>query len=553
MIDTHDNIFLVGTTNGDAWVSKHNSVTGAVLWRTFISTTASDGATNHTMSTDGTAVYVSGYTEGAFPGYSWAGSEDAFLAKVSAADGTILWVHQFGTSATDRLNGVTDDGAGNVFGVGQTNGAFAGFTNQGAVDGFIAKFDADGNQLWLHQFGGADDDIIGGPVFDKKSGALVTCGLTWSTFATGRNKSYDWNPVDGIMVSHSTQDGSVVWIRTFGGVGPDDGDGGCVIGSDGTIYIHGGGFLDYGGTLPAYGTGGWKETYMVAYALDGTLKWSREYKTTHYDFAGGICMDNAGRIFVSMHTWGSFPGSSGGCVVIFEVDSSGDVKELRQFGSTGCREVNDWESQQTVGQCKVDSANAVYVTGIVQHQRFLAKWTTPYVSCTGNAAPANGALGDCASDGSLAHGASCQPTCSTGYTVSGATSCSAGTLTAATCTPNNCTGNAAPANGALGDCAGDGSLAHSASCQPTCSTGYAVSGATSCSAGTLTSATCAHYTRGYNVTHVKVSKGGHFSCATRTLPSAATFRPNASIPTMTQLVCWGDNTYGQARNSIEAD
>jgi len=52
-------------------------------------------------------------------------------------------------------------------------------------------------------------------------------------------------------------------------------------------------------------------------------------------------------------------------------------------------------------------------------------------SCDASAAPANGAVGDCTS--SLASGSTCQPTCNTGYTVSGSSSCSAGTLTAATC------------------------------------------------------------------------------------------------------------------------
>ena len=48
-----------------------------------------------------------------------------------------------------------------------------------------------------------------------------------------------------------------------------------------------------------------------------------------------------------------------------------------------------------------------------------------------SAPPANGAVGDCSSF--LASGSSCQPTCASGYTVSGASSCLAGNLTAATC------------------------------------------------------------------------------------------------------------------------
>ena len=52
--------------------------------------------------------------------------------------------------------------------------------------------------------------------------------------------------------------------------------------------------------------------------------------------------------------------------------------------------------------------------------------------CDASTAPTNGASGNCPS--SLASGSTCQPTCNSGYTVSGMSSCTAGTLTAATCT-----------------------------------------------------------------------------------------------------------------------
>ena len=55
--------------------------------------------------------------------------------------------------------------------------------------------------------------------------------------------------------------------------------------------------------------------------------------------------------------------------------------------------------------------------------------------CTGLTQPANGVSGTCGSE--LASGSSCQPTCNSGYTVSGQTTCIAGALTAATCSSNS--------------------------------------------------------------------------------------------------------------------
>ena len=106
--------------------------------------------------------------------------------------------------------------------------------------------------------------------------------------------------------------------------------------------------------------------------------------------------------------------------------------------------------------------------------------------CDASAAPANGAVGTCSS--TLASGSTCQPTCNTGYTVSGTSSCTLGALTAATCSANPCDASAAPANGDVGDCTS--TLASGSTCQPTCNAGYTVSGTSSCTLGTLTAATC---------------------------------------------------------------
>ena len=106
--------------------------------------------------------------------------------------------------------------------------------------------------------------------------------------------------------------------------------------------------------------------------------------------------------------------------------------------------------------------------------------------CDASKAPTNGAVGDCTS--TLASGAQCQPVCDTGYAVSGPSKCNAAKLTAATCAPLPCDASEAPVNGAVGTCTN--ALAHGATCQPTCAVGYTVSGKSTCTLGVLDAATC---------------------------------------------------------------
>merc|ERR1712127_345466 len=89
--------------------------------------------------------------------------------------------------------------------------------------------------------------------------------------------------------------------------------------------------------------------------------------------------------------------------------------------------------------------------------------------------PSNGAIGDCAIP--LPSGASCTPTCNSGFTAFGGRTCltwDSGKLADDfECQPN-CDGSVAPVNGGVGDCTDDmksGSL-----CTPSCDAGYTTSG-----------------------------------------------------------------------------
>ena len=117
-----------------------------------------------------------------------------------------------------------------------------------------------------------------------------------------------------------------------------------------------------------------------------------------------------------------------------------------------------------------------------------AAWVRKDNACDAAVPPANGAAGTC--NDTLASGSSCQPTCDTGYTLSGtSSSCLNRVLTSdATCSPTPCDASLPPANGAVGDCTS--SLASGSSCQPKCDEGYYATGSSICSLGTLTSAAC---------------------------------------------------------------
>lgn len=105
-------------------------------------------------------------------------------------------------------------------------------------------------------------------------------------------------------------------------------------------------------------------------------------------------------------------------------------------------------------------------------------------TCDASTAPRNGTVGDCTV--ALAGNSTCQPTCDTGYTVSGASSCmTPPMLAAATCLPISCDASTAPVNGNVGNCTN--LLLSGTTCEPTCDEGTTLVGVTACTAGVLTS------------------------------------------------------------------
>lgn len=106
--------------------------------------------------------------------------------------------------------------------------------------------------------------------------------------------------------------------------------------------------------------------------------------------------------------------------------------------------------------------------------------------CNNIKPPGNGTLGHCPA--SLNTGEHCLPACNAGYALNGKTTCSFGVLSSATCEVILCDASVAPFHGGVGNCTR--SLGHGEICQPSCDSGYMLTGTSSCNSGVLVSASC---------------------------------------------------------------
>jgi len=181
-----------GMGEADAYLRKHDS-DGNELWTRQFGSQSGPSASGVAVDGEGN-VYVAGSASGALPGQTHLGKSDAYVRKYDR-DGNEVWTRQFGSRGRDMANGVVVDSAGNLYVSGTTRLSLPGQSNMepvvGGSDVFIRKYDSEGNEVWTNQFGTQRGDSVAGVVVDG-AGSLYVVGSTEGAFAGQTNSgSYD--------------------------------------------------------------------------------------------------------------------------------------------------------------------------------------------------------------------------------------------------------------------------------------------------------------------------------------------------------------------------
>jgi Beta-propeller repeat len=258
------------TGGDDAFVTKINSVGTALVYSSYLGGNGSDQALGIAVDASGNA-YVTGFTgssdfprvnqiPGACQGSCGTGSsEDAFVAKVSAAGDALVYSSLIGGSGNDEAEGIAVDGSGNAYLAGDTissdfprvnqiPGACQGACGGGSLfDAFVTEINAAGSALVYSSYvGGSDEDLGLGIAVDGSGNAYLT-GRTFSTdfprvnqipgACTGTCGS-GGNSDDGFVTKINAAGNALVYSNYVGGSGLDEAVGIAVDGS-GNAYLTG--------------------------------------------------------------------------------------------------------------------------------------------------------------------------------------------------------------------------------------------------------------------------------------------------------------------------
>ena len=316
-----DSIFVAGQTFSAGWVSGGYDTTfdgaseafllklsknGVHKWSTFLGGANLDAAYGVTADNPNNNIYVVGET--ASPNWTAFGDDttyngggsDAFLARF-ARGGAFYWSTYIGGNKVDRAFGVAADDRYNVYVVGDTKSAgwvAGGYdtTYSDKLDGFLARYRANGNFKWSTYLGDVRNDTAYDVTVDARRKILVT-GQTKSDFwVTG---GFDTTRNGGIdaFVSKFNKNGTHVWSTYVGGSGDDRGFG-IVTDSARRVFITGetdaGGWA-FGGPDTTFNGG--TDGFVFALRRNSTPLWGTYLGGAGDDSGTGIAVDAADQLF----------------------------------------------------------------------------------------------------------------------------------------------------------------------------------------------------------------------------------------------------------------
>jgi hypothetical protein len=229
-------VFGTITLFNNYFLTKYDT-NGNVVWA---KGAGNNTANSYSVSVDGSEnVYVSGifnqsiliFSNDTLHNDTTNGSADIFVVKYDSS-GTELWAKRAGGNHADVAYSIHADAAGNAFVTGYYLSPSFNFGNDTitnvdsigtTADFFFLKFDASGNELWIHSAGSSSDDH-GTSITSDPAGSIYVTGYYHGPDITFGNIVLSNVSVGSeIFVVKYDSTGNVVWAKSLEGLGNDYG------------------------------------------------------------------------------------------------------------------------------------------------------------------------------------------------------------------------------------------------------------------------------------------------------------------------------------------
>lgn len=301
---------------------------GKIVWQKFADGDGIDGG-NAVATFGSNVVYVAGFfsktiqfertklyaaTSKEMRGYS---PSDGFVARFDAK-GNLVWVRQFGGPALDQAYGVASDKQGNVYIVG----SFQGKTTFGMLnlesktqprhnsdpdekdwhygDMFVAKYDLQGNLVWVRQAGDYGLNEARAICVDAGGNAYVSGvsgsdRITFGNITVGSAGERWQHPC---FLAKYDPKGNVMWAQSVAGNDYYHRYDKIAVDNSSNLLVSGTfSFTQRVATVTLDASVG--DLFLAKYHPDGTLAWCEQHGSKIQDTCDALAVDADGRCFVA--------------------------------------------------------------------------------------------------------------------------------------------------------------------------------------------------------------------------------------------------------------
>ncbi len=295
-VDADGNMYITGGTAGnldgnesagyfDIFVTKYDFA-GNRIWTELLGTP--DWESGSGIALDAKAnVYIVGSTYGNLDGNKNNGSYDIFIAKYDS-DGNGQWTKLLGTDNNDEGEGIAVDSKGNIYITGGLGIDLEGSPGLEEVDLVVAKYDTDGNRLWMEQLGTPDIEWGKQLALDANDNVYVTGG-TYGELGGKANAG----EID-IFIAKYNSDGKRLWTEVLGTSGFEWGES-IAVNDTGNVYVTGATEGDLGGITNSRDA----DIFVVKYNPDGNRIWTKLLDTPTIRFGKSIIVDEKEQFYIT--------------------------------------------------------------------------------------------------------------------------------------------------------------------------------------------------------------------------------------------------------------
>jgi hypothetical protein len=374
VVDTNENVYITGYSYAswgapvnshagyiDAFLAKLDP-NGTLEWNTFMGSSNWDEGRAIALDTSGN-VYVTGFSVGSWgtPVNPYAGGFDAFIAKLDATTGALVWNTFMGSGSDDYNLGIAVGTNGKVYVAGQSRASWGTPVNLHAGDynAFAAKLDANGALEW-NTFMGSGNGDYGFRIAVDASGSAYIVGESSANWGIPVNPYSGNTPYAGSNDTFAAKldaNGILVW-NTFMGSSGGDYVSGIALDSSANVYVTGYSNVSWG--TPVTPHAGNEDAYVAKLdATTGALVWNTFMGSSSGDTGLGIAVDASGNVYVpgySFSSWGTPVNAHAGGLDAFaaKLDANGALLWNTFMGGSG---------HDTGNGIAVDVGGNVYVMG----------------------------------------------------------------------------------------------------------------------------------------------------------------------------------------------